>query len=238
MIKLNPVKTGIGIAGAGAVAAGVFLAVLNNPAGTDTPTTPTTTTDILPTARIQTVPEPTESLPGVPRLVIAQVPTDLPVYNRKDWRHWVDEDRDCQNTRAEVLIAESTKPVTFTREQECTVANGSWEGPYTGKRFASARQLDVDHMVPLANAHRSGGWQWSPDRKREYANYLAYPNHLIAVDRSANRSKGSKGPEEWLPTDGTYICSYVFDWVLIKDRWGLTATTAEWARIETILEAC
>ena len=76
--------------------------------------------------------------------------------------------------------------------------------------------LDIDHMVPLANAHRSGAWQWSPERKRLYANYLDDPNHLIAVTARANRSKGARGPEEWQSPDSSYWCQYAVDWITIK----------------------
>lgn len=62
-----------------------------------------------------------------------------------------------------------------------------------------ARDLDIDHLVPLKNARDSGGWAWSLDRKKEYANYLGEPDHLIAVTSGANRSKGAKGPDEWRP---------------------------------------
>ena len=79
------------------------------------------------------------------------------------------------------------------------VESGDWFGAYTGESFTDPGDLDVDHMVPLENAHRSGGWAWSKERKAEYANDLSYANHLIAVQASANRRKGSKGPEEWKP---------------------------------------
>ena len=52
-------------------------------------------------------------------------------------------------------------------------------------------------MVPLFNAHLSGAWQWDAERKREYANYLDYDNHLIAVKSVANRAKSADGPEDW-----------------------------------------
>ena len=169
---------------------------------------------------------------------IAAVPADLPEYDRGTWRHWTDEDGDCQNARQEVLIDESSIAVTFQSEDRCRVATGLWEGPYTGTTVDDPGDLDVDHMVPLENAHRSGGWQWDRERKRQYANFLGYENHLIATTSGANRSKGSKGPEEWRPPLEDYWCTYATDWVSIKNEWGLTVTEDEYVALSEMLATC
>ncbi len=174
----------------------------------------------------------------LPALRIAPVPSNLPDYNRDDWTHWIDVDGDCQNTRHEVLIAESITPVTFTNSSGCAVASGQWIGPFTGTVVNTAGELDVDHMVPLANAHRSGGWAWSTTEKRVFANDLSYPGHLNAVTASANRSKGSRGPEAWRPPDERSWCQYAADWATIKDNWGLIVTIAESEALQVMLDTC
>ena len=119
----------------------------------------------------------------------------LPEYDRKGWRHWGDSDKDCQDTRQEVLVAESLDAVEFTDEKECRVAAGRWEALYSNIIVADPRRLEVDYVVPLANAHRPGAHRWSAERKGEYANFLEEEVHLIPVTAGANRSKGTRGPE-------------------------------------------
>ncbi len=171
-------------------------------------------------------------------LRIAEVSPDLPSYDRDDWKHWVDEDRDCQNTRHEVLIDESLAKVAFKTDRKCQVAMGEWFDPYTGETVTDATRLDIDHMIPLKNAHNSGGWAWDKSRKAAFANEMSYADHLVAVTASANRKKGAKGPEAWKPTNKGYWCDYAVDWVRIKTDWDLSATKAEWGALEEMLETC
>ena len=99
-------------------------------------------------------------------------------------------------------------------------------------------KLDIDHMVPLGNAHLSGAWAWSAQQRERYANHLADPQHLIAVTASANRSKGARGPEAWKPEDRSYWCQYAFDWITIKDKWDLTVTLREIDALTGMLDTC
>ena len=192
----------------------------------------------LPTATIRPLATPTVTAGTQLTISVAPVRDDIPKYDRGEWSHWADEDGDCQDARQEALVAESETPVKYTNEDRCRVASGSWEGPFTGEFFTDPGSLDVDHMVPLANAHRSGGWAWSDDRKREYANDLTYAGHLIAVQASANRAKGSKGPDDWRPPERGYWCEYAIDWISIKNAWELTATGTEAVALGEMLDAC
>ena len=162
-------------------------------------------------------------------------------YDRDDWRHWVDADRDCQNTRAETLIAESRAPVSFAPRDDndlCRVIGGRWVGPWSGETFTDAGDVDIDHHVPLAHAHEAGGWQWSPDRKRAYANDLSIPASLQAVQASLNRAKGKQPPDQWRPPNQAGWCRYAADWIAVKDHWELTVTDAEVTALREMLNTC
>ena len=159
--------------------------------------------------------------------VLFRGPTGPDDYERDAWEHWIDADSDCQDTRQEVLIAESRIPVTFADPGRCRVASGRWRCPYTGRVFTDPSELDVDHLVPLHAAHRAGGKSWSARRRRDYANDLQDPDHLVAVGASANRSKGDKEPHRWMPEAREERCRYLDAWTQVKERWDLEMEPAE-----------
>ena len=162
-------------------------------------------------------------------------------YDRGDWRRWIDADGDCQNTRAETLIAESRAPVAFAPRDDndrCRVIRGQWLGPWSGEVFTDAGDVDIDHHVPLAHAHEAGGWQWPPDRKRSYANDLSNPASLQAVQASLNRAKGKQPPDQWRPPNQAGWCRYAADWIAVKDYWELTVTDDEVTALQEMLDTC
>ena len=150
----------------------------------------------------------------------------------------MDDDRDCQNTRAEVLIEESRVPVAFAGGEDCRVVSGEWLGPWSGEIFNEAGDVDIDHHVPLGHAHESGGWRWYDDRKRAFANDLTQPASLQVTKASLNRQKGKQPPDEWRPDDRRGWCGYAADWIVVKSRWDLTVTEAESTSLREMLETC
>ena len=208
-------------------------------APTPEPTSPSTDVPQSPTGTL--APTPTAVHTSEIKLLkvrVAEIPDNLPDYDRHDWKHWTDADGDCQDARNEVLVAESQAAVSYRTDRRCSVAGGEWLTPYSNTVVTDPGKLDVDHMVPLGNAHASGASNWSAEQRERYANYLDDPQHLIAVTASANRSKGARGPEAWKPDDEAYWCQYAIDWISIKDTWDLTVNMHELDALSGMLDTC
>lgn len=129
-------------------------------------------------------------------------------YSRDDWAHWLDTDDDCLNTRHEILNSQSLIPAKLSKSG-CYVSSGQWHDPYSGNVFTNPRDLDVDHVIPLYWAHTHGGANWTKEKKAIFANL---PENLIAVDAGLNREKSAKGPDQWLPPNHSYRCTYLAKW--------------------------
>ncbi|MEW2310669.1 HNH endonuclease family protein [Streptomyces sp. NPDC006864] len=157
-------------------------------------------------------------------------------YERDAFKHWVDEDQDSCTTRAEVLLAEAvTAPEQGAR---CTLSGGSWLSYYDEAEVTEARKLDIDHMVPLAEAWDSGAHDWTPERREAYANDLDAERSLVAVTARTNRSKADKDPAAWMPPAQSATCTYLVDWTATKLRWGLSADETEQAALLELAEPC
>ncbi|WUO94629.1 HNH endonuclease family protein [Streptomyces sp. NBC_00272] len=109
----------------------------------------------------------------------------------------------------------------------CKLTGGSWRSAYDDVVVTDAGRLDVDHFVPLAEVCDSEQVPWSAARREAYANDQASPVTLIAVSAASNRSKADKDPAQWLPSDGSYHCTYAATWVGTKLRWDLAADENE-----------
>jgi hypothetical protein len=152
-------------------------------------------------------------------------------YDRDLFEHWVDADHDCQDTREEVLVAESRVPV-----DGCTVTTGEWFSWYDRETWTQASDVDIDHLVPLKEAWDSGAGRWDADTRERYANDLGDARTLVAVTDNVNQSKGDRDVAEWLPDYG--VCRYVRQWVAVKLRWSLTVDATERATLRDRARHC
>lgn len=168
-------------------------------------------------------------------------------YDRDEWKHWTNV-RSCWTTREEVLAKEAVagslvfkdanKNTTTDLALACEVVSGKWVDPYGGKTYSNPSDLDIDHMIPLNYAAQHGGQAWDSAKKSSYANNLDYPDHLIAVEKGANRSKSDRGPSEWKPSDKGNWCTYSQDWINISSTWNLSTTENDAKAIKEMLATC
>ena len=128
-------------------------------------------------------------------------------YQRTKFKLWVDADHDGCDTRKEVLIAEAI--VAPRIKAGCTLSGGAWLSLYDRLRFTASSKLDIDHVVPLAEAWDSGAWRWTAARRQAFANDLGKSWVLIAVSAHSNRSKGDRDPAGWMPASASYTCRYL-----------------------------
>jgi hypothetical protein len=156
-------------------------------------------------------------------------------YQRTAFRHWVDANHDCQDTRAEVLISESRSTVHYTTTRHCKVATGRWVSPYDGATWTRASDVDIDHVVALKEAWESGARSWTSTNRERYANDLGHPWTLEAVTDNVNASKADRDFAQWRPSAGWPQCSYALKVATVKYRWRLAVDPAERTALLRIL---
>ncbi|MFC8537388.1 HNH endonuclease family protein [Streptomyces sp. NPDC057249] len=154
-------------------------------------------------------------------------------YSRDKFPHWITQSGTC-NTREVVLKRDGTN---VTQDSGCAATGGSWYSPYDGATWTAASDLDIDHMVPLAEAWRSGASSWTTSQRQAYANDLTRPQ-LIAVTDNVNQSKGDKDPASWMPPRAAYKCTYVRAWVHVKHYYKLSVDSAEKSALQSALSGC
>lgn len=204
-----------------------------------------TTTSAVATAfavSVAMAPTATAAPPGIPSTATAQSQlAALPVeaegpmtgYDREEFPHWSPVEGNC-NTRETVLARDGED---VSSGNDCYPTSGTWYSEYDGEELTAAGDLDIDHVVPLAEAWRSGADDWSETDREAFANDLEGPQ-LIAVSASSNRSKGDRDPAAWWPDQTGYRCTYAKMWVATKYRWGLAVQSAERSALDDQLADC
>lgn len=157
------------------------------------------------------------------------------MYRRRDYiDYWVDIDGDCRNLRHEMLMRQSLEEVVFKNTHNCIVEKGLWVDPYTNKSMRLASDLDVDHVIPLAYAHHSGGLGWSKSEKRKFA---MDEMNLLLVDDGENNRKGARGPSQYLPIE-SFHCNYAEIWQTVSEKYNLELPVFDQRTLTSILNRC
>ncbi|MFD0969435.1 HNH endonuclease family protein [Plantactinospora endophytica] len=153
-------------------------------------------------------------------------------YSRDRFPHWRNAGKNC-DVRDTVLQRDGTG----IKLSGCNVVGGRWSSRYDKRTLADPSDVDIDHMVPLANAWRSGADEWDDDKRGDFANDLDRPQ-LVAVSASSNRAKGDQDPSQWKPSNRDDWCQYAEDWIAVKHHWRLSVTSAEKAALDDMLGSC
>ncbi|MFJ5994103.1 HNH endonuclease family protein [Streptomyces sp. NPDC092370] len=154
-------------------------------------------------------------------------------YNRDLFPHWITQSGTC-NTREVVLKRDGSD---VQQDSSCAATSGSWYSPYDGATWTAASDLDIDHLVPLAEAWDSGADSWTTSRRQSFANDLTRPQ-LIAVTDNVNQAKGDQDPATWMPSRTAYRCTYARAWVQVKYYYGLSVDSAEKSALQNHLASC
>jgi hypothetical protein len=159
-------------------------------------------------------------------------------YTREAFKHWNsgDDPADGCTTRNEVLINEAVEAPTVG--PRCRLTGGSWWSYYDQIMVTSASGLDIDHMVPLAEAWDSGASAWTAQRREAYANDQGAEASLVAVTARSNRSKADQDPAQWMPPAAEVHCRYAAEWTGTKLRWNLTVDGTEHAALNDLASVC
>ncbi|WP_436792622.1 GmrSD restriction endonuclease domain-containing protein [Actinospongicola halichondriae] len=102
-----------------------------------------------------------------------------------------------------------------------------WYSIYDGYSTPDETELEIDHVVALAEAWRSGAHAWSTSTRIEFANDIDLSQALVAVTAATNRSKSDHDPATWQPPSSQAWCEYADAWITVKLKWDLSADPAE-----------
>ncbi|QUH03249.1 HNH endonuclease [Saccharopolyspora erythraea] len=180
--------------------------------------------------------------PGIPSKATAQSELNaltvagegsMDGYSRDRFPHWSTVSGAC-NTRETVLKRDGTNVVV---DGSCAATSGRWYSPYDGATWSAASDVDIDHVVPLAEAWRSGASSWTDSKRESFANDLSRPQ-LIAVTDNVNQAKGDQDPASWQPPVSSYDCTYSKMWIRVKHHWGLRLQSAEKSALQSMLNTC
>jgi hypothetical protein len=153
-------------------------------------------------------------------------------YSREQFGDGWETRSDHCDSRVDVLKTQGTHVVVHG----CTITSGHWLSLYDGVAVTSPHLLDIDHLVPLAEAWRTGAAGWTKAQRVAFANDVGA--ELVAVTAHSNRSKGDDPPPSYEPPNKAEDCSYAIRWIVVKVKYRLTVTRSEHNALAAMLATC
>lgn len=152
---------------------------------------------------------------------------------------WHDPDGNGCDARNDAL-AEAMTDVDVLADG-CRVASGTFTDPYSGETVEFVRgpgtseRVQVDHVVALYNAWRTGAQDLTPAERLAFAND---PLNLQPTLDWVNDDKQSSDASQWLPPSEDYHCTYVARQIAVKATYDLWVTQAEHDAMRDVLAGC
>lgn len=138
----------------------------------------------------------------------------------------------CLDT-AEQALADADVFEPTLSEDGCSVVDGLWRDPWGGTQHSAVEEVRAVHVVPLPNAHASGGDTWDAAKREQFANVV---DQLKVVSNGTAAARADRAPEAWLPS--VDACGYAREWAALKKAWDLSVTTAERDALAAALGTC
>ncbi|MCG2624886.1 DUF1524 domain-containing protein [Arthrobacter sp. I2-34] len=163
-------------------------------------------------------------------------------YSRDQFGHgWQDPDRNGCDARNDILARDLTDETFRPGTNNCIVISGTLAEPYTGtvinfvRGYATSTQVQIDHVVALADAWQKGAQRLAPNQRQAFAND---PLNLMAADGPANQAKSASDAASWLPPNKAFRCEYVALQTAVKAKYKLWMTQSEHDAIARVLASC
>jgi competence ComEA-like helix-hairpin-helix protein len=156
-------------------------------------------------------------------------------YDRSLFSHWRDTNGSGCDARQDTLARQAIGFPQVDLFDSCVIVEGDWYSIYDGVSYSGAPvEMQIDHVVALAEAWESGAWAWDEATRRAFAND---PAHLVAVSSSSNASKAALDLAEWRPVRSAWCVTATIT-AQVKAAYGLRVDPAEYEAIAEMLGAC
>lgn len=138
---------------------------------------------------------------------------------------------------APIAAASAQSTLMATDRATGLVVKPETRGGFRSALFSGAASSRIPFVVPLREAWESGAGRWSPTKRAAFATDPTVRAIGIGVSTQTNIQRADRDPAQWLPST-SQRCGYAAKWISVKIAWGLSADSAEVARLRRLVASC